>query len=324
MTTLLQLTPKEYKLGNRLYAAADEQSWPMFCRTVAEAGIEVCKALTTKFHKHLLKVSKTPGHYGVTSVDDPEYPNAFLCNRMIAAISACDGPVVQYVFHSELADALSSTPLPEDMVTIGDAFQLPYHVMSLLREGDDVSNYITLIRYSDAVLVITDLGLGTLLKLSTPLESLYAAFPESKSEVLYLVNLCLYITGGRDIESKETTEPLAPKMSAYKNGQRPQREMQFVQAVVGGKFTSALRRWERAQGAYEGEGAGLPPKPHCRAGHWHKHWFGPREGERTLKRLFHHPCLVNAAAIEEVEITRLVKSKAHTDLTPEEIAAATL
>jgi len=115
-----------------------------------------------------------------------------------------------------------------------------------------------------------------------------------------VLNVALFLTGG------DLTETVIPG----KTGKRARNlagweRTDAICGAVGGRFCSALRKWQNNQATEPASPHGSP-RPHLRAGHWHLYWTGK---ERSVPKVqFLHPCLVNADSIAPgVEIQRKVQ-----------------
>jgi hypothetical protein len=116
-----------------------------------------------------------------------------------------------------------------------------------------------------------------------------------------MLNVALFLTGG------DLTETVIPgKTRKRARNLAGWERTDAICGAVGGRFCSALRRWQNSQAT---ESALCPhgsPRPHLRAGHWHLYWTG--KGRSVPKVQFLHPCLVNADSIAPgVEIQRKVQ-----------------
>jgi hypothetical protein len=280
------------------------KSWPEVCKHIRERGKRLTLE-TLDASDAFVKKMKMPDFYEGIDMKAEQFGSRMMASLAITNIGK---PVVEYVVDRELSEALASTPFPTHWTTWRDAAVFPHTPMTLRFSDEQAHIFFTLGIVDDNLVVVNPQGSVAI----TPLSSTFDMEGRSPEEVRWarsVIGILMYITGNKDCVLTEREVQLTPPAAAYRvmGGVRPERSMTVINGVVGGKFVSALRAWEKTtEGG--GDGTHASPKPHCRAGHWHIHWVG-KKGEQTARSVFHHPCLVNAKEIGEVEIQRLVKAK---------------
>lgn len=219
--------------------------------------------------------------------------------KSISAFAQVEAPIVQYLVPNKLREQLGDGVIPID-IPFKELFNLPFSPMAL---ADDhrpsrwmvfafIPGDILLCAFADAVHVIP---------IDCTLRQMTMEYGAG-SRLSKTVALLMYLSGG-DSTHRVVSRPGGKR---DRNNPRPT----VIRGEVGGKFVSALRRYEAQQ-----EAAPRPhgsPRPHLRAGHFALYWTGKGSrtgtGPRVPKIQFIHPCLVNADSVgPDVEIRRVVK-----------------
>jgi len=258
-----------------------EMTWPAVAELLRSASIE-------KFNEWLR-----------TKV--PEENHAL--NRSIR-IAALHNPVVEYVIPQRLRDEFRKSSFPSS-TKIGDLFFLPFRVMAFSSQGER-RNWWVFAFNPDGSLVVLDDQCVVCLPPELTIQEFIAEQENEKDlgNAMEILGTMCYLRG-----DDHRTIPLPTrKGKKYRNRQ----SFQIIHGEVGGKFMSALRRYEAQQDA---EAASRPhgsPRPHIRAGHFALYWTGKGSrtgtGPKIPKVQFVHPCLVNADSVgPDVEIQRTVK-----------------
>ena len=118
---------------------------------------------------------------------------------------------------------------------------------------------------------------------------------------LFAVKFSLFLMSTKDYKD----EAIPPVGGGKRNRNKPDfMRNPGLNRVVGGKFQSALKIWEKKQRLESQGGTHASPKPHLRAGHFHLYHTGSGRTIPVVK--FLHPCLVNADSVDEVDIQRTI------------------
>ena len=258
--------------------------WAEFCRFIRDQPPD-------KIHDLLENIMKT--NINVT-------PGQLTLNDVYWSINLARlNPVVEYIVDADLANALVLSELPNGNITVGEAFALPYQAVSIKKTSDSKNAYTLYAIDGPDLIAISGNGRAQCSPLAQPMSEIYIrSNGVDTTGFRTQLGILMYLTHGEDIEE----ERILRKGSSKKNRNRDA-NLEVVRGVVGGKFASALKRWQKTKEG-GGDGTHASPRPHCRAGHWHLYWTGKG---RTIPRVqFLHPCLVNADSVGDVEIQRTV------------------
>jgi hypothetical protein len=126
------------------------------------------------------------------------------------------------------------------------------------------------------------------------------SFPPETAEIMQidyapLVSLVLYICSVNGEIGDGTRQPVRPKPSKTKKGQRMFPAPRVTTWDVGVRMGAVLRK-DKAQARESISGTSekqrSSPRPHVRRAHWHGYWSGPKEGERKFTLRWMPPILV--------------------------------
>lgn len=205
------------------------------------------------------------------------------------------GPIVQYVIPDVLARSFDDGPLPLD-IPLKQIVGMPFSPMAIASK-ENPNIYRVVHTHENGVLnVISNKGIGVIDLNRTVRELMDIGFGKFSSG---MVSALMYITHSGDSFHNTVSETKGGKRERNKPRQT------VIRGEVGGKFVTALKKYEKQQ---ESEFESRPhgsPKPHIRSGHFHLYWTG--KGRTVPKVQFLHPCLVNADSVgPDVEIDRRV------------------
>ena len=225
-----------------------------------------------------------------------------ICEVSLKQLAILDGPLVQYSIPLEMYDILSGSSIDIDL-PISTYVNLPFPIMALA--PSNAPSKWTLIGLTEGykgIMIIQGYNVAYV-ELNKTIRQISGG--ENSEGFKGILELILYISGG-DHSCRVVSSPR--KKKDRDNG-RPT----VIRGEVGGKFMSALRRYEAQQEAEDASRPHGSPRPHIRAGHFHLYWTGEGSRKGTVEPIpkikFLHPCLVNADNIgPDVEIRRTVKS----------------
>lgn len=211
-------------------------------------------------------------------------------------------PIVQYLIPKQVREHLFKNDFEFDCPLI-DIIAIPFNPMAIAY-AEEPSRF-TLLGIDKNILFSVSGGRASRIDLNKTIKELKQ---EGHGNLLdKTLSVLLFISSG-DHSNKTVTHPGSSKK--YRNNKIAPT---VIRGEVGGKFMSALRRYEAQRDA---EAASRPhgsPRPHIRAGHFALYWTGKGSrtgtGPKIPKVQFIHPCLVNADSVgPDVEIQRTVKS----------------
>jgi len=274
------------RIKNEILDHLAEDGWLDFCKFVKGQNETMVLALT----KTLLEVD-------LFLNPDQLTPRDIFWHITLALSSS---PVVEYIVEKELADSLGTASLPDEEMTIEEAFRLPFQVVAIRIAGAAKTAYKLYAINDGDLLVSADDGHFAMEHLSSPMGSIYPRFKGTDSKGFRTqLGVLAYIVHGKDTQEDRIWNRGSSKKARNKVG------TEVVRGVVGGRFAAAYRLWTKAQSDSRG-GTHAGPRPHLRAGHWHLYWTG--RGRTTPKMNFVHPCLVNADEVGDVEIQRTLQA----------------
>ena len=216
--------------------------------------------------------------------------------------AALVSPVVEYTIPHRLRLEFAKSTFPLD-VHLRELFYLPFPVVAF-STAENRENFWIFVGDPNGSIAVIDAKCMAVLPPDMTVRQLIEEQdgPSELGNAMEILATMCYLRGG---DHREVPIP-AKKGKKYRN------RMTFntIRGEVGGKFVSALRRYEAQQ-----EAAPRPhgsPRPHLRAGHFALYWTGKGSrtgtGPRVPKIQFIHPCLVNADSVgPDVEIRRVVK-----------------
>lgn len=262
-------------------------TWPDYARFIRSREKTV--------HVWLEKLRKMKND-GIEASDKEYYMS------ILAYLALFDGPIVEYRIPKDLWDIFSESTFDPEII-ISDFFFLPHQIMAFAESEQPAAFSVWGI--DDEGLVIASssfffripfgMTVGEALKMSLGPRSVYC-----------LLSILLYFTQN-DHSERTVSEPRGGKRE--RNNPRPT----IIRGEVGGKFMSALRRYEARQDVEYASRPHGSPRPHIRGAHIAKYWTGKGSrkgtGPKILRLRFIHPCLVNADSVgPDVEIQRTVRS----------------
>lgn len=272
------------KLNRAILDHLTSDGWSDFCRFIRAQSPSNTQALLSKLLDARLEL--TPDQ--LTPLDI--YWSVKL---------ALQNPVVEYQIDANLADSLVLSELPKESITIGEAFALPYQVISIRKTTDPKHGYMLYAIDGPDLIAISGDGHAQCSPLAQPMGEIYPTLKRvDTTEFRTQLGILMYLTHGDDIQEDRFIRGGSSKKNRNRDG-----NLEVIRGMVGGKFASALKRWQRTKEG-GGDGTHASPRPHCRAGHWHLYWTG--KGRTIPKVQFLHPCLVNADSVGDVEIQRTV------------------
>jgi len=212
-----------------------------------------------------------------------------------ASLALMDAPLVQYIIPQILQDHLWDSPIDINAPLLS-FIGLPFNPIALAREEDPSAFTLFYITPDNRLVCIDGDGAYNLDMGKTPNE--LSNGDGHGKRMHFALSLLLYISGG-DSSYREVSPVVSGKRA------RNKQPLTVIRGEVGGRFVSALKKWEKDRNTEHQNRPHGSPRPHLRAGHFHLYWTG--KGRTIPKVQFLHPCLVNADSVGDVEIQRTVK-----------------